>query len=156
MHIHRHCPWSTGARVPTQNWIHWYAEAQLLPGRTQAPMEKRDLVHGSQSLSGWPRTYLQASKLRCYPWIKQNGTCRILNFPNLHQLAEFTGHGSMLYHPLHVLTRGGGGGGVRLIIDFIPQNGLLHLKEAPFPPTSLYQHWHLLHKVQGPFKDLSY
>lgn len=136
-HIHRLCLWSAGARrAPTHNWIHRYTEAQLLHGRTQAPREKRGLKYGLQSPLWWPRTHLQISEVKCCPWIIQKQTCRILNFPNLHQLAEYIGSGSLLYYLCMFLL------GVwvtfRIIKYFSQQNWWLHVKESPLLPTPLF------------------
>lgn len=135
-------------RVPTQNWIHWYPEALLLPGGTQAPIETRELMHGSWSPFRMTKNLPAHERAQMLPW-KQKGTCRILNFPSLHQLAEFTGHESVCMSLLGVW------GCVRYIIDFNQQNSWLYLKESLLLPTPLFQH-HLLHITQRLFKELSH
>lgn len=147
IHIYRHCLWSVGARMaPIQNWIHWYTEAQLLHGGTWVPMEKRDLMCGLQSPVMTMKTSPAGQWGHMLPLNYAEQTCRILNFPELHQLAEFIGNGSILYLLCMFLL--GVWGTVRLIKHFTQQNWWLHLKESPLLPTPLFQHWNFPHIIK--------
>lgn len=88
-----------------------------------------------KDLPRWPRTHLQVSEVKCCPWIIQKQTCRILNFPNLHQLPELIGNVSMLYFLCMFLL--GVWGTFRLIKYFNQQNWWLHLKRVLSPAHSL-------------------
>lgn len=154
IHIHRHCLWPVGARrAPTQNWIHWYTEVQLLHVRNKHPGRKGISCMAYKVLSWWLRTHLQVSEVKCCPWIMQKQTCGILNFPNLHQLADFTHNGSMLYLFCEFLLEVWGT--VRLIKYFNKQNWWLHFRVSS-PATPLFQHSNLLLINQGLFMEVSH
>lgn len=80
--------WSKKASYTKQNSLVYWSSASGRKGIS---------CMAYKALSWWPRTHLQVSEVKCCPWILQKQTCRILNFPNVHQLTEFTGNGSILY-----------------------------------------------------------